>query len=209
MRLDLPCQLRVAVVVEQALLRRYAGALAIHVDRAAFEDQRRGIARCPRSRRPSSPRRSALVHDEVRLGPARFEVPVDRPGVPPVDDEGVSGVAHPRVGAVVISTTRTSLGRAARACSNCPGETAMVTGSLGWIAAATAANASSAGLAPRRQLSSRSARSSSTPSCGSNSPGMWKPSTRRGWSRAGASSVNSTPWGGASGDGESARRRRA
>ena len=51
-----------------------------------------------------------------------------------------------------------------------------MTGSQTAIASATAAKASCAGPAPSRQLSGRSGQTIQQPACGSNSPGMRKPS---------------------------------
>src|SRR5262245_32435795 len=63
-----------------------------------------------------------------------------------------------------------------RACTNCACEAATVTGSPVAMAVATAANAACAGFAPQRQLLVRSGHSNQVPECGSNSPGMRKPS---------------------------------
>ena len=77
---------------------------------------------------------------------------------------------------VETSTTRTEGGSIARQFSNWASETAIVTGSEAAIASATAAKASCAGFAPSRQLSGRSGQAIQQPLCGSNSPGIRKPS---------------------------------
>jgi hypothetical protein len=74
------------------------------------------------------------------------------------------------------STTRIDGDSVERQCSYCASETAIVTGSLSWIASATAANAACAGFALRRQLSGRSGHAIQQPACGSCSPGILKPS---------------------------------
>ncbi len=79
---------------------------------------------------------------------------------------------------LLISTTRTASGSRARAFSNWSWLTPMVTGSKRPMAAATATNARCAGLPPRRHTSGRCGHSIHVPPCGSNSPGMWKPSAR-------------------------------
>ena len=75
-----------------------------------------------------------------------------------------------------ISTTRTEGDSSERACSNWPSEAAIVTGSEPAMASATAANASCPGRAASRQLSRRSGHAIQQPACGSNSPGIRKPS---------------------------------
>ncbi len=71
-----------------------------------------------------------------------------------------------------ISTTRTAGESSERQRSAWAGEAAIVTGSETAIASATAAKASCAGPALRRQLSGRSGHSIQQPSCGSNSAGI-------------------------------------
>jgi hypothetical protein len=90
----------------------------------------------------------------------------------------VGPVSRAQASLLLSSTTRTAAGRCARAFSYCAAEAPTVTGSLAAIAVATAANASCAGLAPRRQLSGRSGQIIQVPACGSNSAGMRKPSRR-------------------------------
>src|SRR5262249_23927098 len=75
-----------------------------------------------------------------------------------------------------ISTSRTDSGSAPRAAAYWARETQTVTGSASAMTEATDANACWAGLAPLRQLSDRSGQSIQHPTCGSNSPGIRKPS---------------------------------
>jgi hypothetical protein len=77
-----------------------------------------------------------------------------------------------------ISTTRTCAGSRLRAFSYWSLFTPTVTGSNSEMAVATWTQARCAGLAPRRQLSGRCGHSIQSCSCGSNSPGMRKPSAR-------------------------------
>src|SRR6202795_3558621 len=97
---------------------------------------------------------------------------------------------------LLISTTRTSRGKRARAFWNCAAETPTLTGSAPAMAVAIAANTACAGLAPQRQLSGRSGQSIQQPECRSNSAGMRKPSfvgvevsVRNAWSPAAHASI--------------------
>jgi hypothetical protein len=74
------------------------------------------------------------------------------------------------------STSRTLSPSSVRALLKWALETPMLTGSNRAMLRATCAKASCAGRAASRQLSGRSGHSIQQPACGSNSPGMRKPS---------------------------------
>ena len=76
------------------------------------------------------------------------------------------------------SITRTASGRRSTAFSYWSWFTPTVTGSKREMAVATSTQARCAGFAPSRQLSGRCGHSIQICLCGSNSPGMRKPSAR-------------------------------
>ena len=169
----------VAVGVQQALFGAQHRALAVDVDRAALEHDRRRVARAALHLEHLA--RDALVAlpggVQAPGAPApRVEPPVDaahRP-VAPVTKLGPTSRIHES--SLETSTTRIDGASIARQDSKPASEAPTVTGSLALIASATAANASRAGPAPRRQLSGRSGHSIQQPSWASNSPGMRSPS---------------------------------
>ena len=156
-------------------------ALAVDVDRAALEDERRAVAvGALRSRRPWRQRGRPVpgeVQPAVEAAPG-VEAPIDpAPPAPAVDDERRADVADPGVvgrhldhraprsgssvaGVVELGGRDRHRDRLARARS--PGDGRRTR--------------ACAGFAPSRQLSGRSGQAIQVPAWGSNSPGIRKPS---------------------------------
>jgi hypothetical protein len=139
------------------------------MNRAAFEHERSSVAIVAHDF-------EHLLRDTIVLVPGKIESAAQAaPGIEAPVGTTPSPALVIQASLLEISTTRTAGGSCLRALTYCVRDAATVTGSKRAIALATAANATCAGLAPRRQLSVLSGQSSQHPAWRSNSPGMRKP----------------------------------
>jgi len=179
--LDLPTrERRVAAGAEQALFGVITVPSPSDVDRAALEHERRTVARGAFDLEHLGGGAIVAVPREVQ--PAieaspRVEVPVDAAqAAAVVEHERRPDVAHPRVVGPTARRRARRRGGLSGSARNCASETAIVTGSDAAIASATAANARWAGFAPRAPVVGPLRQAIQQPACGSNSPGIRKPS---------------------------------